>query len=119
MKFNPLIVQLCMLVSFLLLGWVIAGPDFVAARWWVTRDNCGIWYSWMVGVYMLANFWIWVSYERIPYELAKLSKQGIHVFSEKNSRYFIYFIQFCGRGICWRMSWCSFGLITCSLPVGT
>ena len=72
--------------------------DFILARWWVTRDNCGWWTPTMVAIYTLSNFWIWISYERIPHELSKLADKGVKIFDEKNSIGFCRFIRACGRG---------------------
>ena len=72
--------------------------DFIFARWWVTRDNCGWWTFTTVAIYAISNFWIWISYERIPRELAKLAAKGVTIFDEKNSNGFCKFIKACGRG---------------------
>lgn len=52
----------------------------------------------MVAIYAFSNFWIWISYERIPRELAKLADKGVTIFDEKNSNGFSQFIKACGRG---------------------
>lgn len=73
--------------------------DFLAAEWWVPRNQCGWFPEWLVVLYATANVAIWLSYESIPWFIARLERKGVVLFDDhRTTRRFIRFIQFCGRG---------------------
>ena len=71
----------------------------IRATWWVPRWHCGWFPWWLILIYVTANAVIWLSYEHIPFVLAKPERNQKHLFSDqKQSRQFVRFIRACGRG---------------------
>ncbi|MFK7822213.1 MAG: hypothetical protein AB8G99_26190 [Planctomycetaceae bacterium] len=71
----------------------------VRATWWVPRWHCGWFPWWLIAIYVIANAVIWLSYEHIPFVLARLEKNQKRLFSDDDqSRQFVTFIRSCGRG---------------------
>lgn len=73
--------------------------EFISADWWVTRNNCGWFPSWLVFIYVAANLMIFASYASIPHTLHQLGKRGYRLFGDGGTTIrFCWFIALCGTG---------------------
>lgn len=75
--------------------------SFLAAEWWVPRWHCGYFPPWLIAWLVGVEFWIAVSYTRIPltlFRLGAITSDGSGLISGHLAWMFGLFVLLCGWG---------------------